>query len=75
MNFIYCSNKLFLITNGLNQGDALSLLLFNVVLEYAIRRVRANQEALKLNGTHNCACGVYMLVGSIHTINKNTEDL
>jgi hypothetical protein len=75
MNFTYCSNKLFLITNGLNQGDALLLLLFNVALEYVIRMVRANLEALKLNCTHNCACDVYILVGSIHTINKNTEDL
>jgi hypothetical protein len=40
------------IRNGLKQGDALSPLLFNFALQYAITRVQVNQDGLKLNGTH-----------------------
>jgi hypothetical protein len=41
-----------LVENGLKQGDALLPLLFNISLEYAIRKVGGNQMGLKLNGTH-----------------------
>jgi retron-type reverse transcriptase len=68
----------FPIKNGLKQGDALSPLLFNFALEYAIRKIEANKESLKLNGTHELlvyADDANILGGSIHTIRKNTEAL
>jgi hypothetical protein len=67
----------FSIKNGLKEGDALSPLLFNFALEYAIRSVQANQEGLKLDGTYQflvCADDS-ILDGVIHTVRKNTQTL
>jgi hypothetical protein len=58
---------------SLKQGDALSPLLFNFALEYAIRRVQVIQDGLKLNGTHQLLVyvdDVNMLGGSKHTIKE-----
>ena len=62
----------------MKQGDALSPLLFNFALEYAIRRVQVNQDGLKLNGTHQLlayADDVNLLGGSVDTVKKNAEAL
>jgi len=57
---------------------ALSPVLFNFALEYAIRSVQVNQDGLKLNGTHQLlayADDVNLLGGSRHTLTENAEAL
>jgi hypothetical protein len=57
------------------QGDALSPLLFNFALEYAILKVQKNQARLKLNVTHQQLIyvdDVNLLRGNIDTIKENT---
>ena len=68
----------FPLRNGLKQGDALSPMLSNFALEYAIRRVQVNRDGLKLNGTHQLlayADDVNILAGSMHTLKEYAEAL
>ena len=69
---------MFPTTNGLKHGYALSPLLFNFALEYAITRVQVKQDGLKLD------CILQLLVyvddinimgGGVLTIKNNTEYL
>jgi len=69
---------MFPIKNGLKKRDVLLPLLFNLALDYAVRRIQVNQDGLKLNGTYQSlvyADDFNMLGGSVYTTKKNTEAL
>ena len=65
------------VKNDLKQGDALSPLLFNFALEYAVRRVQVNQDGLKLNRTHQLLvyADVNILGGGVLNVNGNKQAL
>ena len=68
----------FPIENGLKQGDALSPLLFNFVLEYAIRKVQETNLGLDMKGTHQVlayADDVNLIGEDIRTIERNADVL
>jgi hypothetical protein len=71
-------SEMFPIINGLKQGNALSPLLFNFALEYAIKRSQVNRDGLKLNSMHQLlayAEEVNTLGGSLHTVKENAKAL
>jgi hypothetical protein len=67
----------FPIQKDLKEGDALSPLLFNFALEYAIRRVQENRGGLELRGIHQLwPTLMTLIVGeNTATIQKSTEAL
>ena len=71
-------SHMFPIKNGLKKGDALSPLLFNFALEYAIRRVQLNQNGFKLNSTYQLLVyvdNVNMLQENVNTTKKIIDTL
>ena len=62
---------MFLIKNGLKEGEALTSLLVNFASEYATRKVKANHKLLRFNGTHQVTISadyVNLWGHTIHTV-------
>ena len=71
-------SDMFPVKNDLKQGQALSPLLFNSSLEYAIKSVQVNQNGLKLNVTYKFLLyGDYIniLGGSVQEISSEDNGL
>jgi hypothetical protein len=69
---------MFPIRNSLKQGDALSPLLFNFPLDYAIRRVQVVQDGLRVNGRRQLlvyADDTNIFRGSVHTMKEKADAL
>jgi hypothetical protein len=49
----------FPIQKGLKQGDALSPLISNFVLEYTIIKIQESEERLELGGTYQLLAGLW----------------
>jgi hypothetical protein len=56
----------FHIESGLKQGDDLSPLLFNFVLEFTNTKVKGSQEGLEFNGKQCLVCAA-----PVHVLGKN----
>jgi ribosomal protein S4E len=68
----------FRIQIGLKQRNALSPLLLNFALEYAIKKVKKNQVGLRLNGTYQLLAyddDVNLMGDNVDTIKRNAEIL
>jgi hypothetical protein len=71
-------SEMFPIQNDPKQGHALSPLLSNLTIEYAVRKVQENKVGLKLNGMHPLlvnADDVNLLGDIINIIKKSKESL
>ena len=56
---------------GLKQGDALSSLLFNFALEYAIRRIQENRIRLEVNRKHQ----LLVYADDVNMLGENLQPL
>jgi hypothetical protein len=82
---IYCRvrvgedlSEMFSVRNCLKQEDALSQLLFNFALEYAIRSVQVNLGGMILYGTYQLlvyAHDVNISGGSVYSVKENEDAL
>ena len=73
--YLYSS---FPIENSLKQGDALSPLLSNFALEYAIRKVQETRLGLEMNGNQQVlayANDVNLMENDIKTLERNADVL